>query len=76
MIFDAIRATEMDTSPFSLAIKSSISGLPIEGDQPVYYSDINEQQQRIFLTEAEVFQKGHTFDINPLIYYRLGAGSH
>ena len=28
------------------------------------------------MTEAEVFQEGHTFDINPLIYYRLGAGQH
>lgn len=37
---------------------------------------MEDSEQKIYLSESEVFETNHPFDINPLIYYRVKPGFH
>ena len=52
---------------------STLSGSEIQAGEPLYYSisKISDEVQKIYLSESEVFKQGISYDINPLIYYRI-----
>ena len=36
------------------------------------FTDINDQEQRIVTSEEQFMQGGQSWDLNPLLFYRLG----
>lgn len=57
--------------------KSTSSGRAIPLDEPIYVSKSDSERfPQVYLTESEVQQEGHPFDVNPLIYFRVPGGHH
>jgi hypothetical protein len=55
--------------------KSTLSDMQIPSNEPLYcsVSEIDGELKKVFLSEKEVSQEGLSFDLNPLIYYRLNS---
>lgn len=55
--------------------KSTLSDTQIPSNEPIYcsVSEINGELKKVFLSEKEVSQEGLSYDLNPLIYYRLNS---
>ena len=64
---------QFDDAAVEHTSKTSSSGENIAAASPLYYSysKINDREQKIFATEAEVNSGDHFWDMNPLIFFRV-----